>query len=174
MSSAPVLSIVRHRVFDSIEEQAPRLADAARRRIVLCCEEQRGQGWARRLSDAIQLAGKGVEVDDADLQEGVRHAVDAYEIDEIVLVTHTECAHREREERSSRIAAGSPGILWLHDRMSDHSEDLSAAKDEIRKGVGHLRWLLGPDVQLTGAVELGSSGQLLGYDEEEDDFRRIA
>ena len=173
MSIAPVLSIVRHRVFDSIEEQAPRLADAPRRRIVVCCEEQSGQGWARRLADAIFLAGKGTEVGDADLQEAVRYAIEAHEIEEVVLVGHTECTHREREERPSRIAAGSPGILWLHDRMSEHGEDLDRTKDEIRQGIGQLRWLLGNQVQLTGAVELGSSGQLLGYLEEEDDFERI-
>ena len=173
MSIAPVLSIVRHRVFDSIEEQAPRLASAGRRRIVLCCEEQRGQGWARRLGDAVFVAGKGDQVGDADVQEAVRYAVGAHAVEEIVLVAHTECSHRERKERSSRIAAGSPGILWLHDRMSEHGEDLDRAKDEIREGIAQLRWLLGDEIQLTGAVELGSSGQLLGYLEGEDDFRRI-
>ncbi|MEM9177372.1 MAG: hypothetical protein AAGC67_19330 [Myxococcota bacterium] len=173
MSTAPVLSLVRHRVIDAIEEQAPRLEKASRRRIVLCCEEQQAQGWARRLSDAIFLAGKGAQVSDADVQEGLRYAVETHEIDEVLLVAHTECAHRAREERSSRIAAGSPGILWLHDRMAEHGQDLDAAKDQIRQGVGQLRWLLGDGIQLTGAVELGSSGQLLGYLEEDDDFRRI-
>ena len=173
MSIAPVLSIVRHRVFDTIEEQAPRLEKATRRRVVICCEEQRGQGWARRLHDAVFLSGKGADSGDADLQEAVRYAVDAYDVDEIVLVTHTACCHREQPERPSQVAAGSPGILALRDRMKAHSEDLDQAKEEIRKGVGQLRWLLGDEIQLTGAVELGSSGELLGYVEGEEDFRRI-
>ena len=104
MSIEPVLSIVRHHVFDSIEEQVPRLEKASRRRVVLCCDEQCGQGWARRLDDAVMLAGKGAETEDADVQEAVRFAIDAYDVEEVLVVIHTECAHRERPRRSSRVA----------------------------------------------------------------------
>lgn len=176
MSNAPLLSLVRDRFFDRIEEQAHLLRGASRRRVVVCCDERLRGGssaWARGLADAIFLEAACADASDPDLQEAIRFAIESQGVEEVILVAHTACRHRKRAEEARSSASRSSNIVWLRDRLASHREELQQAKDEVRASVGQLRWALGEEVGIVAAVELGETGALLGYVETDDEFEAI-
>lgn len=169
MSIAIEPSIHRDPVLDAVEQQSARLARAERRTLVCCCVEQRGQSWARRLDDVAYVSSELVDLDEGGVLESLCAAVQTFGIEELVLVAHTGCSGAS----NSREADSGPVSFDPRKLLSTYGSDLEQRKKDVRAAVQRLRSELGKEIQLSGAVELGSSGQLLGYLEDEDAFRRV-
>lgn len=173
MSIAIDTSIHDDPILAAVGQQAARFARSARRTLVFCCVEQRGQSWARALDDVAYVSGDFSDLEDVGVLESLCAAVEAFEIEELVLVAHTGCRVARRADagdpdRPIGRPSSDPRAL-----LAGYASDLERGKDDVKRAVKRLRERLGDEVQLTGAIELGSSGQLLGYLEGEEDFRKV-
>lgn len=149
-----------NRFLGQLEERRSRLGVETPRCLLVACEEEVGlvgSPYESRFADALAVATAGASVEDPELIEALRHAVEELGVERVVLMAHSLCEHVAEElglPRSGAVrGSGTSFGDWLEARVQRVNGQMEGAREGVRRGVRWLEEELSDlDVQVLGCV----------------------
>ncbi len=181
MSTATLFPFPNDRHVHDLELQRRALGGQSPELLVVCCTDPEPSAgsvpaWERQLGPTLFVRSPGASVQDAEVREALRHAVQELGVKEILVVLHSRSSHLLPERSPEEVARerGLPFMERVYAGQARSRDQLAAAKERVRETVRSLH----ADPALTpahasGAVHLVESGVLLAYDPQRGDFEAL-
>lgn len=173
MSSEAIIHLGRSDAIEDLERQRGELRGGAAERLVVYCSEVRSQDptrWEDAAEAALFLRTPAGDASGEEIRSAIHHAVAEVGVEEVICIAHTGCAHAPNRMESAASVKGATFMERVQLGARRHRQDVEEAKDHVRKCVASVESQVGPDVRVTGVVEIGEGGAMLGYVPKDDAF----
>ncbi|MDJ0864458.1 MAG: carbonic anhydrase [Myxococcota bacterium] len=183
MSAASLTCLPGNRLIMQLEDRRSRRGLDEVRCLFITCEEEVGlvkSPHESRVPGALCLGTPGASVDDPDLVEAIRYAVEELGAERVVVAAHSLCDHIAEEMADATEPQGAGGEIriddWLGRRVRRVNQLMDAARDRVRHGVWRLASnpkLADLGVPITGVVRAVESGVYYAYYRDRDEFEAL-
>lgn len=177
MTAAPLVCLPSNRWIRQLEERRERRGVEEVDCLFVTCDEEVGlirSPYEQRVPNALCLGIPGACVDDPDVAEAIRYAVDELGVRRIALASHSQCEYVE--EKLLEPTGGSLPALGLTERIHRSNRLMEGARDCIRAGIERLAAdprLEDLGVPIVGLVRAVESDVYYAYYPERDSFEAI-